>query len=135
MNDQEKQDYLQKEFFYALNKFAKSNISLALLFWLRSTKNVTKDTITIASLKELDFSFLLSLSINKIFTIYNLLLHDGLTVEQHSEIFNDTSSNNEMLLQVLFDDGLIIKKENRYLVNPLLYRQTVDLLQSKNIIH
>lgn len=135
LNDDDRQDYLQKEYFTDLNKIAKSNISIALLFWLRSTKNVTKNTLTISSLKNLDFNFLRSLPISKIFSLYVLLLHDGLTEENHSAIFSNSFTNNNMMLRILFDDGLIVEKEGYYKINPLLYRQTVDLLQAKNIIH
>ncbi|MBZ0199086.1 MAG: ATP-binding protein, partial [Ignavibacteriaceae bacterium] len=135
LDDSGQQKYLRDEYFNTLNKFSKSNISLALLFWLRSTTDVTKDTITIRSLKNLDFSFLGSLSNQKIFTLAALMLHDGLTVEAHSEIFSLTTTQSRLSLLVLFDDGIVIKKGDLFLINPLLYRQTVSLLQSKNIIH
>ena len=79
IGEEKKQDYLSRQYFSDLNKFAKSNISLALLFWLRSTKEVSGDTITIGSLRDMDFSFLTSLETSKVFTLHSLLIHDGLT--------------------------------------------------------
>ncbi len=133
--DDAKQEYLRKEYFKNLIKFAKSNISLALLFWLRSTQNVTVDTITIKSLYDLDFSFLASLSSAKMFTLNLLVLHDGMNEEIHSLIFNQPQKQSRLLLYLLLDDGVIIKDGDNYLINPLLYRQTVSMLQAKNIIH
>ena len=130
-----KQEYLRKEYFKNLIKFAKSNISLALLFWLRSTQNVTADTITIKSLNDLDFSFLASLSNEKIFSLNIMLLHDGINEEIHSLIFSQSQKQSRLLLYLLLDDGVIIKDGDNYLINPLLYRQTVSMLQAKNIIH
>ena len=133
--DDRKQDYLFKQYFSDLNKFAKSNISLALLFWLRSTKEVSGDTITIGSLRDIDFSFLSSLDTNKVFTLNSLLIHDGLTVESFSLVNNLPESQSRLMLLVLLDDGVIVQKNGLFKINPLLYRQTVTLLQTKNIIH
>ena len=135
LNEDEKQAYIRKEYFSSLNKFAKSNISLALLFWLRSTKEVTSDTITINSLNNLNFSFLSSLSAEKLFTLYALILHDGLSDETHSIIFGQSLTKSQYVLRLLQDDGIIIKNNDFFVINPLLYRQTVNLLHSKNIIH
>ena len=133
--DGKKQDFLFKQYFSDLNKFAKSNISLALLFWLRSAKEVSGDTITIGSLRDIDFSFLSSLETPKVFTLYALLIHDGLTVESFSLVNNLPEVQSRLMLYVLLDDGVIVQKNGLYKINPLLYRQIVTLLQTKNIIH
>ena len=135
IDEEKKQEYLSKQYFSDLNKFAKSNISLALLFWLRSTKEVSGDTITIGSLRDIDFSFLSSLETSKVFTLNSLLIHDGLTAESFSIINNLPEDQSRLMLFVLMDDGVIIRKQGLYKINPLLYRQAVNLLQSKNIIH
>jgi energy-coupling factor transporter ATP-binding protein EcfA2 len=135
LSDAEKQEFLKKNYFIKLNKFAHNNLSLALLFWLRSTKEVSKDTITIGSLDNLDFSFLSILSREKFFTLSSLLLHGGLTESEHALIFNESIDQSRSILTLLKDDGIIIKEANQYFVNPFLYRQVVNLLQQKNIIH
>ncbi len=135
LSEEKKQDYLSKQYFSDLNKFAKSNISLALLFWLRSTKEVAGDTITIGSLRDMDFSFLSSLDTSKVFTLHSLLVHDGLTIESFSIINNLPEAQSRLMLLVLLDDGVIIQRHGLYKINPLLYRQAVNLMQTKNIIH
>ncbi len=131
----ERQAYLKKQYFSNLNKFAGSNISLALLYWLRSTTEVTQDTIIIKSQVNADYSFLESLSFEKLFTLKAIVLHDGLTEDSHKAIFGATFSQSRRMLSVLFNDGVLIKKKEVYTINPQLYRQAVNLLKSKNILH
>jgi hypothetical protein len=135
LTDSEKQKYLKGKYFSELNKFAKSNLSISMLFWMRSTREVKDDNITIGSLEGLDLSFLQGLSEEKIFTLHALLIHDGLSVRQHSIVFNQSEEKSRLNLLLLADDGIITKSKKGYIINPLLYRQTVSLLQTKNILH
>ena len=135
LSEGEKQPYLMKKYFEELNKFAQSNISLALLFWLRSAKEILDDVIKIGKPPELNYSFLESFSGDKIFALSTLVLHDGLTQKDHSDIFNIPISKSELLFMLMHDDGIIIKQNNLFIVNPLLYRQVVGLLKSRNILH
>ena len=135
LNETEQQNILQREYFINLNKFAGSNTTLALLFWLSSTKEVTHNTIKIKSDIDFDFSFLNSLSINKLFTLQSLLIHDGLSEESLASILSISNTQSKSLLLILLNDGIVVQNENTYLINPFLYRQIVNLLNSKNIIH
>ena len=135
LSDQEKQKYLKEKYFSELNKFARSNLSISLFFWMSSTREVKDDTITIGSLEGLDFSFLQGLGEEKIFSLHILLVHDGLTARQHSVIFNQAEEKSRLNLLLLADDGIVIRSNGRFVINPLLYRQTVSLLQTKNILH
>lgn len=135
LNEKDKQEFLKKNYFSKLNKFAKSNLSLALLYWLRSTQAVSNNTIVITTEVDFDFSFLGGLASEKIFLLSALLLHDGLSVGAISLIFNQTEEKIRLSLISMIDDGLVILKNNLYFINPLLYRHTVSMLQSKNIIH
>ena len=135
LSDTEKQKYLKEKYFSELNKFAKSNLSISLFFWMSSTKEVKNDTITIGSLEELDFSFLQGLGDEKIFSLHALLVHDGLTTEQHAVIFHQPEEKSRLNLLLLADDGIVIRTNGRFVINPLLYRQIVSLLQTKNILH
>lgn len=130
-----KQIYLNVKYFSGLNKFAKSNLGVSLLFWMRSVIEVKNDTITISSLDELDFSSLYRLSDEKIFTLNSILVHDGLTMENHSAIFNQDIEKSRLIFLSLNDDGIINKNNAGYIINPYLYRQTVNLLHTKKILH
>ncbi len=135
LNEAEKQKYLKSKYFSELNKFARSNLSISLFFWMSSTREVKNDTITIGSLEGLDFSFLQGLGDEKVFSLYALLIHDGLTAKQLSVIFNQAEEKSRLNLLLLADDGIVIRSDSRFIINPMLYRQTVSLLQTKNILH
>jgi len=135
LSEKEMQNILIEDYFSDLNKFAKSNISLALLYWMRSTKEVSSDSITLSSVNEVTTSFLDVINQEKIFVLYLLLLHDGLSEDDVALIYNKSPNEMRLVLLTLYDDGIIIKREDLFIINPLLYRQIIFLLQSKNIIH
>ncbi len=135
MNPSEMQEFLKNEFFNFLYRFSKSNLSLALLYWLRTTKEVSGDTITIRMMENIDYSFLNMLSLHKTLTLHCLLIHDGLTISDHARIFNQDIAQSKLIFITMTDDGLLIKNEEIYKINPLLYRQIVNVLKSKNFIH
>ncbi len=135
LNLNEKQEFLKKEFFHNLYKFSKSNLSLSLLYWLRATKEVSGDTITIGMLEDIDYSFLSILTLPKILTLHFLLIHDGLSIKDHTRIFSQTESMSKLTLLTMMDDGLVIRNDDKFNINPFLYRQIVDVLKSKNFIH
>lgn len=144
MDEKEQQAYLEDEYFKDLNHITAGNFSIAQLFWMRSTRRVTEDTIYIGSLKNYDFSFVKSIPLHHMLTLHSLLLHDGLQEAQYQELVEYQNpggkhtvkpGKSSLNLIQLMDDGFITKKEDVYLVNPLLYRQVVSLLQTKNFLH
>lgn len=135
LTTEQQQEKSKKAFFTNLIKFSKSNVSLGLIFWLLSTKDISEDTITIGSFKEPDLSFLKQLSMPKIFILNNLILHDGLSVDQLSQVMRMGTSAIRALVTNLEDDGVLIPKEDLYMVNPFVFRQIVNHLKLKNLIH
>lgn len=135
LSELEQQKILKNEFFSSLNDFAKSNVSQALIFWLLSTKNVDKSTITIGSFKKPDLNFISVISMDKVYTLHALILHDGLTEWQLKEVLNLTESDARLNLLALLEDGIIMKKGYVYMVNPMVYRNTISMLKAKNLIH
>ncbi|SMG10982.1 hypothetical protein SAMN05661096_00367 [Marivirga sericea] len=134
LNDAERQQYLKERFFKDLNNFAKSNISMALMFWLLSTKKVDDQTIIIKSFKKPDLSFLASLKNDRVFVLQALIMHDGLKLEQVAKVLSYSVTKAKFLLLELLEDGVLIEKETQYLVNPIIYRNTVQLLKSRNLL-
>jgi len=129
------QEGLKKSFFTDLNAFAQSNISLALLYWLRSTLSFEDNTVVIGKIKNIKFDFLTSLDTNSIFTLHSLLLHETLNVKEHAEIFNQAEKQSRMTLMVLEDSGIIASKDGEFYINQLIYRQVINVLRNKNLIH
>ncbi|MEP0369296.1 MAG: hypothetical protein ABJN36_02040 [Cyclobacteriaceae bacterium] len=135
LGDEAQQALLKEEFFEGLNAFAKSNISLALIFWLLSTTAVDDNTITIGSFKKPNLNFLKVLSMNKIHALHALILHDGLTVHQLAEVISITPSASKLLLMALEEDGIVFREGSGFTVNTIVYRDTISLLKSRNLIH
>jgi hypothetical protein len=135
LDDAEKQQYLQKQFFSSLNKMANGNISLAQLYWLRSTQNVDDQSISIGMINKLDFSFIKKLPGNSLFVLQVLLLHDGLTLENYASAMNETESVSRNQLIPMLEKGLLIRPRKKFNINPIIYKQVNDYLSSRNFIH
>jgi len=135
LTDEEKQSLLKQEYFSDLNKTIKSNISLALIYWLRSVSEVSGNTIVIRSMKDMNLSFLNSLSATKLFVLCAFILHERLTEENLGLVMNIKPVEARRLMQPLCEDGILVSSGSYFSVNPLLYMKTISLLKNKNIIH
>ena len=135
LNDEEKQEYLKTSFFKVVNNFAKSNVSMALLCWLLSTKKVADNTVYISQFKSLDLSFLSQLPLDQIFVLHALIQHDGLESLQVSEVLSFPLQKVKVLLLAMEEDGIIVREKNVFMVHTLVYRTVIQLLKSKNLIY
>ncbi|WP_421876892.1 hypothetical protein [Marinoscillum sp.] len=135
MSSEEQQEHLRKKFFKNLIDFSESNVSMSLMFWLLSTKSVDQNQIVINSFQKPDLSFLGILKMDKVLALHALILHDGLTVEQFAQVMNCKTQAAFLQLSMMLEDGILIKKDNQYLVNTLVYRSVISLLKSKNLIY
>lgn len=131
----EKQAYLEEKYFANLNRFAEGNISLALHFWLRSTKEVQERQIIMSSLYESDYGFLNTLSTTQLVVLTMIALHDGINSFHLSQILRRPEEEAAMELNQLYDDSVVVKRDDYFLINPLLYRQLIEFLKRKNFIH
>jgi hypothetical protein len=134
LSEEGKQVFLKNDFFKRLNDIARGNLSLTLILWLRSVTGVTEDCIYF-QFNQLDYSFLDSLGTRKIATLHAILLHEGLSQEEHMEVMGCSENESISLLMLLTDDSILIKKNGKYIINPLLYRYMVDYLHSLNFIY
>ncbi|UXP31752.1 hypothetical protein N6H18_15500 [Reichenbachiella agarivorans] len=135
MTEAEQQSRLKQKFFDELNDFAKSNVSMALIFWLLSTKTIENNMITIGTFQHPNLNFLKSLDMEKVYMLHALILHDGLTVSQVSEVLMRPQSSCQLMILALLEDGVIFQEKSVYVINPIVYRGMINLLKSKNLIH
>lgn len=135
MTRAEEQQYMKNRYFNALNQFARSNIAISMLLWLRSAKEVKGNEITIALPRGLTVSFIKTLSRDKLFLLQALLVHDGLPSDGIAGVLNFSDEKSRLLVIQLYDDGIIVRKKELFVVNPLLYRQVVGTLKDANLIH
>lgn len=130
-----RQNQLEAEFFNNLNKFADSNISLSLYFWLESISEFTDKELYIKQFRAPDFSFLETLTPEKTYTLLLIVLHGRITIHWHSIICNVSKERSRWVLNVLKEDSLVLFKGDYYILNGILYRHVVQLLKNKNLIH
>ena len=126
---------MKKDFFEQLSKLSSNNIAVTLFLWLRSIIKADDEKIQISSEIEMDFSFLKALSDQKLFSLMAIILHDGLTIEEHSLIFNMNYKETKLLFATLADDGIIFIRDEIYRINFQLYKPIINLLKDKNILH
>jgi len=135
MNEDEKQVFLRKQFFIELNQMSNGNVSLAQLYWLRSTCSVSDDTINIGSLREIDVSFVKDLPGEHLFAMHSILIHDGLKLEDYARALNIPESMCRNTLIPMLEKGLLIRPKEKFNINPIIFRQVVSLLKSHNFIN
>jgi hypothetical protein len=135
MSEEDQQKILEKRFFKRMNDFAGSNISMALIFWLLSTKNVTEEQIFVGDFENPDHSFIHVMAQIRIYVLLSLILHDGLSIEEISLVNNLSTDDIRLHITSLQEDGIIVSNSDIFTVNPLIYRNVVSVLKSKNLIH
>lgn len=135
MNDIDRQKYLHKQYFDHLSRMSSGNITLAQLYWLRSTKKVSDEAIEIGALTEIDFSFIKSLSGDDLFTLQALILHDGLTLEDFSLMIGKPQNAARNMLIPMLEKGLLIRPKEKFNINPIIFSPLAAYLTSRNFIN
>jgi ATPase family protein associated with various cellular activities (AAA) len=135
MTSEQQQEILEKKYFIQLNKFAEGNVSLALSSWLNSIVQIKENTLYIQNFTTQEFSFLNSLSSEKIYTLLLAVYHGGISVENHAEIFHHAIEKSRRILLVMNEDAILIKRNESYFINFILFRHIIELLKNKNLIH
>jgi hypothetical protein len=129
------QENLRIQYFNRMHKIVKGNLSQAFLFWMRSTAQVTDDSVYIEYLSSDYFNFLGSMSDSKLMMLKNIVIHNGISAEHHARLFRIPLERSKLLLGQLYDDGIIIKSKDIFNVNPIIYRQVIEHLYLLNILH
>jgi hypothetical protein len=132
---EEQQNHLQKRFFTILKKLSNGNISLAMLYWLRSIKKVSDDTIDVIPISEVDFSFIKKLSSDELFSLQALILHDGLCFDDFSKIMGKPIGVCRNILNPMLEKGLLIRPHQKFNINPIIFKPVSDYLSSRNFVN
>lgn len=135
MSEVEKQKYLHKQFFNNLKQISAGNITLAQLYWLRSTRKVSDESIEIGAINEIDFSFVKTLQGDELFTMQAILQHDGLTIEEFSLVMGKPESAARNMLIPMLEKGLLIRPTKKFNINPIIFKPVVNYLASRNFIN
>ncbi|MGD9899780.1 MAG: hypothetical protein AB7T22_11710, partial [Calditrichaceae bacterium] len=133
-SDKDRQNFLKTLFFNQLNDLSSGNVTVAMLYWLGSIKEILSDKIILAADIDMDFSFLYGFPAEDLFTLGAIFQHETLSPNIHALIFHQNSQQSFMQLTRMENLGLIIKKERGYQIHPFLYRPLMRILKAKNII-
>jgi len=128
------QTNLEKIYFDKLHQFAGGNITTAIIVWLRSIKEFSKDKMVLSSNFNIDFTFLNRLSEDNVLTLSAILHHEIMSPDSHSVIFNQNMDRSRLQLENLEGEGLLVKNGHGYKIHPFIYRPLVQILKSKNIL-
>lgn len=133
--EKERQAHLKKIFFDQIQNVASGNISVAILFWLRSIETIREHELHLSSQVDFNVKFLSHLSIEDRFTLGAIVQHDALTIKDHSVIFRQPLQKSRLVLQNLTKMGILQQDEVIFRVHPFLYRHVVRSLKLQNILH
>jgi hypothetical protein len=125
---------LEDNYFKKLHEFAGGNITTAILIWLRSIKEFSKDKMVLSTKFEFDFTFLGRLSEERLLTLCMVLHHEILSPLNHSSVFNQNIDKSILQLENLEGEGLLIKIGVGYQIHPFVYRPLVQILRNMNIL-
>ncbi len=133
-DEKERNRILRKNFFNNLALWSNGNVSLSQLYWLHSTRDVSEDTINIGSSIDIDLSFVKTIKAEYLFALHAILIHDGLTLKAYSEVFSQSESQSRNMLIPMLEKGLLIRPREKFNINPIVFRQVINLLRSRNFI-
>jgi hypothetical protein len=135
LNESEKQKFLRRKFFSTFHQISSGNISLAQLYWLQSTQLANDEEIHISPIRELDFSFVKNLSSDELFTMQAMIIHDGLDLNDFAMVMGKPVSASRNLLTPMLEKGLLIKPNNKYNINPIIFKSVANYLVSRNFVN
>ncbi len=128
------QDFLKNIYFEQLNRQSLGNITVALLLWLLSIREIKEDKLIISPIIEFDVSFLQQISQDIVFTFAAFLQHHILNEAEYAAIFRANIQTSTMQLENLRNKGLLTKGPNGYQLHHLIYRPVVKNLKMNNIL-
>lgn len=132
---EQQQEVLAHHYFAKLNLFARSNLSIALSYWLASINKIKDHSLYIETFTTPEFSFLTNLSNNKTYALFLMILHGKLNKLILSESMHITTKQSERTLRLLKEDGILRFVNDYFVLHPMLFRNVVEQLQQKNLIH
>lgn len=132
------QDSRRHAYFAGLSAASSGNVFSAIYYWLQSIERVEENVVEIGSIKEMNLSFLQSLSLEALLDLSIFVQHGALTADLFRQIFHLPLIESRARLTHLHRLGLLGKEEGiageEYAVNPLLYHPIVVELKRRNIV-
>jgi len=135
VNNEERQSMLKRNFFEQIQKIASGNISVAILFWLRSIESIQDHELRLAAQIEFNVKFLSAVNTHDLFTLGALAQHETLSVDDHALIFRQDPRKSFLTMNALERMGILQLSGTYYRIHPFLYRHVIRSLKLQNILH
>ena len=129
------QEEMETLFFTDLERFAGSNIALSLIYWLQSVQGIEDEGIKVGQLSVPDFEFLDNLPARKAYVLLLVILHGKISDNYHAQACSCPMAESSGLLSILREDAILVKKDEYFVLNGILYKHVVKLLKDRNLIH
>jgi hypothetical protein len=131
----ERRQIAEELFFQRLQSVAAGNVAVALLFYLRAVTKVKGDTLFLTTEVKLDEAALSGLSMEERFTMAAVLMHSGLSVEEHSRVFRQPLNGSHRVLLRLKHMGVLVKSGEVFHLHKTVLRLTQRALHEANVLH
>lgn len=133
-SERARQAEARRAFLADLARVADGNIFVALFYWLRSIAAVEPHTLVLRGPRTIEASVLEDLPLEVLHTAAAVILHGGLTAEEHAACFQLTAEHSRLALAAMADARLLFRGEDgTYRINKVLYRPFVRLLRDRNL--
>lgn len=136
MHDEEKkQKLIQEKYFEKLAKLSEGNPSIAMIYWIRSIREFDDTHFYISPFEFGAIHRIDELDSNELFSLAAFVLHDSLDSEQLALIIHKPVRECKLTVSRLASQAILVKNEQGFGLNQLIYRQVVRALKEANYIH
>gem|GEM_PF-6129812 len=136
MSDPEKQqDMVRSRFFQTLDDICQGNIMIAMHYWLNAIHEIKDDLIIINPELNSDTAWLHRLPDAYLFVLHAVLLHQRITADRLNSVLPYGNARLQSILSHLNDLRCLHFENSSYFIHPGVYRQVVQVLKVKNILH
>lgn len=130
-----------ERFIERLRERSRGNLRLALLLWLVAVRaDEGSDLWVFDAPRAVDLDVLKRLDESRRFSLVELIAHGGLTVAEHSELFQTSAADSLLILEGLGSQRLVLREfgrvgPERYDVDPAFYGPVCGALEAMHLLY
>ncbi len=125
---------LEEQYFAELAKVAEGNASVAIIYWLRSIRKFDDNYCYVALPPTNPLQVLNHLSTETLFYLAAVATHGRLIAGELSTIQHVPRQEAQIALRALRNQGVITDRNQRFSVNPLIYRSVITKLKRAHLL-
>ena len=130
------QDALAQIYFKNLAEICKENISVVLIYWLRSLELSESDLLMVNPVSEIDLGIVRNFSLEQAFILIAVLQHDNLTAAELSSILDRDLIQTRLELEILWNDNILEfnQESTRFRINPIGLKAVEEMLEGRGLL-